>query len=514
MSTNVTAEGLEVENVVIGSGFGGAAVGCRLAQAGERVVMLEGGKNFPLGRGEVHTTGHGTRTIGHGHFQFDLGYGMSVVRGRGVGGGSLHYYGVREPAKPEIFLNGRWPADVRRATLDPYYEKVTRMLASNPVKANPLLGIPARGKTFIEAARLCRRAQGDPDWMKLAVYFDYAERETPAGVAQTRCVFCGECLLGCPGSASFAGNVNARNLLTLNYLAVAQQNGLRIFAEHYVEQIAKNADGSFTVVVRLGDPGPQSPDPQRITLRVTKRVVLAAGTLGTVEILLRSREHLGLHNPLLGQRFSGNGDFLVPTIVNIPLNMQPTAGPTITAGCDFSTKENHIFIQDLGLTPRSETIFKRLMDPERNIDYHRMGMLGMGTDAGDGELRLIDGRIVVIWKPEASLPMYREMIAAMRELAQVLGGDFAYPWGYDPLSGSGLLTAHPLGGAIMGETPESGVADAQGKVYGVEGLYVADGALVPSALAINPSFTISALAERVAFHLLHGREMRPGEADA
>lgn len=64
----------------------------------------------------------------------------------------------------------------------------------------------------------------------------------------------------------------------------------------------------------------------------------------------------------------------------------------------------------------------------------------------------------------------------------------------------------------MREDGKHGLVDAQGKVFGVDGLYVADGAMVSTALAINPSFTISALAERVAFHLLHGREMRPGEA--
>lgn len=517
MSSRATAEGLEVDNVVIGSGFGGAAVACRLAEAGQQVLLLEGGKEYPPGRGDVHVTGHGTRTIGHGHFQFDLGFGMHVVRGRGVGGGSLHYYGVREPAKKEIFENGRWPDEIRRYSLDPYYDKVSQMVNSGPVQANPVLGLPFRGRTYMEAARNCKRAQGDPDWMNLAVYFGDRPQPTLAGVDQTRCVFCGECLLGCPGSASFAGNVNARNLLTLNYLAEGRRRGLQIFAEHFVEKIVKNADGSFTITAKVGesDPlDPLGPPPQAITLRARKRLVLAAGTLGTVEILLKSQQDLTLSSPLLGQRFSGNGDFLVPTIVNIPLDMQPTAGPTITAGCDFSTARNHIFIQDLGLTPRAETIYKRLTDPVRSIDYHRMGMLGMGTDAGDGELRLVGGRIVVVWKPEASLPMYREMIAAMRELAQVLGGDFNYPFGYDPLTGGGLLTAHPLGGAVMGDSPATGVADAQGKVFGVDGLYVADGALVPSALAINPSFTISALAERVAFHMLHGREMRPGEAEA
>ena len=71
--------------------------------------------------------------------------------------------------------------------------------------------------------------------------------------------------------------------------------------------------------------------------------------------------------------------------------------------------------------------------------------------------------------------------------------------------------AHPLGDCVMGDTSEQGVVNSQGEVFGVPGLYVADGAIVPTALATNPSFTISALAERVAFFMVHGREMQAGD---
>lgn len=507
-----TAEGLAVEDLVIGSGFGGAAVACRLAEAGRGVAVLEGGKSYPLGLGAVNTTGHGTRTIRSGHFQIDLGYGMNVIRGRGVGGGSLHYYGVRLRAAPEIFDGPRWPRSITRELLDPYYDLAATVLPAGPIQPNPALGYPQRGATFKRGCDVCVRARGPAEDAPIAVYFGDQPRATPAGVDQTRCVYCGECLLGCPGSASFVGNVNARNLLTNNYLAIAKRHGARIFAEHFVERI-RQADGGFEVDVRLAgqDDDPTQPGAPRLTVRA-RRVVLAAGTLGTVEILLKSLETLSVASSRVGLDFSGNGDFLIPSIVNTVQDVQPTSGPTITATCDFSVGDysrggNKITLQDLGLTPKSKSLLEMLTQPEEQIDHHRLGLLGMGTDAGNGVLRLVDGRVMLFWNPADSLTLYHQIIAAMRELAQVLGGDFAYPAKYDPITGAGTLTAHPLGGAIMADAPERGVVDSLGRVFGVPGLYIADGSIISSALAVNPSYTITALAERIAQWMLHGREL-------
>lgn len=99
-------------------------------------------------------------------------------------------------------------------------------------------------------------------------------------------------------------------------------------------------------------------------------------------------------------------------------------------------------------------------------------------------------------------------------MSQQLGGNYANPSNYNPITGSGLITAHPLGGCVMSDSVDAGVVSPQGEVYGVPGLFVADGAIIPTALATNPSYTISALAERVAFWMLHGREMADGDSDA
>lgn len=511
MSKQNSAIGQAFDVVVIGSGFGGAAVACRLAQAGRKVAVLEQGKYFPPGPVNVQATGHGTSKIRHGHFIVDIGAGMNVIRGIGVGGGSLHYFGVRLRAHPEIFDNPRWPARITRKVLDPYYDLAGEMLRAEEVKPNPVQGPPVKGEAFIAAAKECRRCVGEPHYVPIAINTNREPVKTPAGLDQTRCVYCGECLIGCPPSQSFDGNVNSRALLTLNYLAVARNTGnAEIFPQHRVEQIRQSGK-EFEVDVAVLD------DEEVIgqgSIRA-KQVVVAAGTLGSTEVLLKSREKGGLKglSPKLGHFFSGNGDFLIPKTVNTPRNLQPKYGPSITVGADFSNKENKIFIEDLGAIPFVEGVIGTRKETAPQTDPYQLGYLGMGTDAANGELRLHDGEVRVYWDPADSLPLYRQMTECLKELSQQLGGDYQEPAGYNPVTGAGTITAHPLGGCVIADRPEDGVCNPQGEVYGAPGLFVADGSIIPTALATNPSYTISALAERVAFWMTHGREMVAGDVD-
>jgi cholesterol oxidase len=109
--------------------------------------------------------------------------------------------------------------------------------------------------------------------------------------------------------------------------------------------------------------------------------------------------------------------------------------------------------------------------------------------------------------------LYQQITDALRELSQQLGGTYQKPGPYNPVTGTGLITAHPLGGAVMSEHVENGVVDDRGQVHNIPNLFVADGSIIPTALATNPSFTISALAERVAFWMIHGREMTANDTD-
>lgn len=513
MTNQTSAADADFDVVVIGSGFGGAAVACRLAQAGRSVAILERGKEYPLGQGEWRTTGHGTRHRRHGHFMVDQGDGMNVIRGIGVGGGSLHYFGVRLRVYPEIFESSRWPHEITRKSLDPYYDLVGEMIPAQPIRANPVAGMPARGVAFQAAAEATRRAKGKPEWVPIAVHGEHAPKQTPAGVPVTRCVYCGDCILGCPPSATFDGNVNARELLTLNYLAVAKNHGALIFPEHFVQEVTKTAE-SFEILFTVGDHEEPQPEDLGPVARVRARqVVLAAGTLGSTEVLLRSRRHFPKLSTQLGQNFSGNGDFIYARTQRTALDLQPKSGPLIVAGADFSTETHKIYVEDLGAVPFLGAMLGVEKGRVTTRGRYEMRYLAMGTDASNGVLTLKDGRIWVEWDGTASLPLYREQQAALREMSQQLNGAYADPPGYDPVTGNGLLTAHPLGGCVMGDSIEQGVVDPKGEVFGVPGLYVADGAIVPTALGKNPSYTISALAERVAFRMLHDHDLAEGDSD-
>jgi cholesterol oxidase len=212
---------------------------------------------------------------------------------------------VRLRAHPEIFDRKGWPGSVNRKVLDPYYDLAGDILKAEPCQPNPVLGLPTRSEAFIAAAKNCTRCQREPHLVPIAVLTSQEPVQTPAGVPQTPCVYCGECLIGCPPPASFKGNVNARALLTLNYLALAQQHKAQIFPEHRVDRVRKVA-GGFEVDVTLRGEGPPNPHG---SLRA-KQVVLAAGTLGSTEVLLKSQKTLPPMSKKLGQQFSGNGDFL------------------------------------------------------------------------------------------------------------------------------------------------------------------------------------------------------------
>ncbi|RMD57841.1 MAG: GMC family oxidoreductase, partial [Nitrospirae bacterium] len=200
---------------------------------------------------------------------------------------------------------------------------------------------------------------------------------------------------------------------------------------------------------------------------------------------------------------------------------------------DFSTKKNQIFIEDLGFPdalawylegaiPSGNRVYRMMrfistylmraigLIGDNRIAHHLnhitgRGMtvrllpyLGMGSDAADGILRLNrKGNLDINWDNRNSLEMFKEMEDALRKLSKGIGGKYIT----SPLwlwPAKKLLTAHPLGGCRMSDDVENGVVDQYGRAWGYKGLYIADGSIVPTALSVNPSMTISALSERIA----------------
>jgi cholesterol oxidase len=517
--------------VVVGSGFGGAVTSCRLAEAGMKVLVLERGRRwspetFPRRPGDPWVWDQAHPEKRNGWLDFRLHRRVSVAQGAGVGGGSLIYANVQVDAPPQVFAEG-WPQEITHEALRPYYARVERMLNPRPV---PAPQAPLRQTLVRQGAEaLGHAARFRP--LPLAITFDEDwryERDTPFDPRHTRvwtnehgrqqgtCVHCGDCYLGCP--------VGARNTLDLNYLARAENLGAEVRPLHLARSISPEGRGYRVAYDRIQDrrllPGFVTAD----------RVVVAAGSLGSTELLLRCRDQyrsLPRLSRALGTRWSGNGDFL--TVAIQPQAVNPTHGPTITSVVDFldgSVRGKRFFLQDGGfpdyLRAAMESDLKfEWKDLQFNLmvfglawALRRQGALsrmmpwfGQAADAADGRLYL--GRrllapwrrkLKLAWKPAASRDAVNALYDTQREFARATGGR--------PLSAAlwtvfeSLVTPHPLGGCRMADTPEHGVVNHRGEVFGYPRLHVADGAVVPCALGLNPSKTIAALAERIAERML------------
>ena len=330
------------------------------------------------------------------------------------------------------------------------------------------------------------------------------------GVDQGTCVHLGECDLGCP--------VNARNTLDLNYLAVAKRNGARILPLHIARTIAPVAAGGYEV--RADEIVNNTLEARTFTAEF---VVVAAGSLGSTELLLRSRGAGTLQNlsTRLGEGWSSNGDFLTPAIHPFR-DVDPSRGPTITAAIDLLDGEymsKPIFVEDGGLPdlawnalqqastdPTANDLLRNttatLMPVLASINILRkvMPWFAQARDAADGRLSIRNDKLFLEWDIAASEETINAVASVHRKLAMLTQGMALTPLPWT--IGRDLITPHPLGGCNMGATTASGVVDAAGEVFGHPGLFVADGAIVPKAIGLNPSRTIAALAEHIATGLV------------
>ena len=517
--------------IVIGSGFGGAVTACRLSEKGGRVLVLERGrrwepKDYPRDTGDAWIWDQKEPHKQNGWIDLRFFDDMIVAQGAGVGGGSLIYANVFVRPKPEIFNQG-WPPEITYEELAPHYETAGNMLE---VQEIPDSQLTERFKLMREAAdaighgdrfrKLPIAVTFNPDWnYDLEDPFSEEHSKTfinAHGVEQGTCIHLGNCDIGC--------DVRARNTLDLNYLAVAEKHGAEIRPLHMVTAIEPYENGYQVTFDRLEGGrrvrGSASAD----------RVVLGAGSVGSTEILLRCRSQyktLPTLSPFLGRNWSSNGDFLTPAYHG-DRRVSPTQGPTITSAVDFldgSVDNEQFFIEDGGFPDvlgnflyervggqhkgrRAKILFGALQELLRGRDplNHLMPWFAQGIDAADGRLYL--GRkwyapwrrvVKLDWDIDRSEAVINAIVAMHKRLAEATNGRPLVPPTWTVLKN--LVTPHPLGGCNMGTTSANGVVNHLGEVFGHERLYVADGAIVPEAVGLNPSRTIAALAERIAVHI-------------
>jgi cholesterol oxidase len=511
----------DFDAIVVGSGFGGAITSCRLAEGGYRVLVLERGRRwdvqtYPREVNDPWIWDQSAPNLRNGWFDLRIFKHMSVIQGAGVGGGSLVYANIFIPAKERTFQAG-WPPEITFAELQPHYARTGAMLNAKPV---PEKQWPERTKLVRDAAQ--RTGHGDKfEPLELAVSFDpdwtYDQPNPHApsrsktfqnaqGQPQGTCVHLGNCDIGC--------DVAARNTLDLTYLPVAEKHGAVVRPLHLVTGIAPEPDGYRVSYNRIESPN-------LVAGSATARlVILGAGSLGSTELLLRCRDQ---HHTLtgissqLGVGWSSNGDFLTPAIHPFRA-VKPTRGPTITAAINLLDGGAHgqdVFIEDGGLpdllggflsrwtsNPPPNELARIVVESLRplltadNLTEHVMPWFAQARDAADGRMSLKNGKLDLDWDIAASRPTMEAVVQMHQELARATGGMALTPltWTFS----QDLITPHPLGGCRMGRSAADGVVGHNGEVFGHRNLFVADGAIVPKAIGLNPSRTIAALAERIA----------------
>ena len=515
----------EWDFVVVGSGFGGSVSALRLVEKGYRVLVLEKGKRFTPE--EYPRTNWNLPkwlwlpSVGfRGLFKMTFLPHVTALSGVGVGGGSLVYANTLPVPRDEFFAAPSWGglADWK-GELARHYDVARRMLGTTP---NPRMTPPD------EVLRAVGEEIGRGDsWhpTEVAVYFGNPEVTVPdpffggEGPERTGCRSCGACMIGC--------RHGAKNTLDMNYLWLAERRGLSIEADTEVTWVRPRSSGGFEVTARHG----RSPFP---FLRARKtynarNVVFAGGVLGTVELLLKLKESPdGL--PGLSDRL---GEF-VRTNSEVLMGVVSDSGEDLSQGIAIGSilqTDEHSHLEPVRY-PAGSGFFRLLAMPHAPGDTvlrrfrnatgvlfrhplktlkawltpdwakHTMILLYMRTVEGTLRMKLARGLRTGFRRGlstgDGTGPQAKAWVPEATELARKVErrlGGFTQSLLTETILGI-PTTAHILGGCCMGASEASGVIDHRHRVFGYEGLFVIDGSSISANPGVNPSLTITALAER------------------
>jgi cholesterol oxidase len=511
--------------IVVGSGFGGSVSALRLAEKGYSVAVLECGKrfrdeDFPKSTWDLRRYFWAPRLGLRGIFRLTPFKDVSVVSGCGVGGGSLGYANTLYVPPSDFFKDPQW-GDLEdwESTLAPHYAEAQRMLGvvvhDRDDPADQLL------REYGEQIGVGDTYQKTP----IGIYLDNPG-ETVAdpffggeGPDRTGCMQCGRCMVGCPHGA--------KNTLVKNYLWLAEQRGVQVLPDRTVTEVRPlgAADGSDGYAIASERSGLLR---RRGVRTLTARgVVVAAGPLGTNKLLQRCR--LGGALPRVSSRLgelvrTNSESILAVTVpddypedltkrVAITSSIYPdphTHIETVTYGEDGNSMHllYTLMVGDgtrmtrplklLAQILRHPGRFAKTLWP-RNWSRRTIIVLVMQTLDNAIALRPTlkrngDVRLQTEQDSERPMPTF---IPAANDFAEWLAertGGVAQSSTSEALMNI-PTTAHILGGAVIGHSPEDGVVDSHQRVFGYENLLVCDGAAVPANVGVNPSLTITALAE-------------------
>lgn len=514
--------------VIIGSGFGGAVSAMRLAEKGYSVAVLEAGKRWteqtlPKSNWDVRKYLWFPLLRCFGVQAVSVLPGVLALHGKGVGGGSLVYANTLMQPQEEVFEGSEWPQTVAwNIELNTPFARAKKMLG---VTQN--VAMLHAEKALLNTAR----AMGFEHSFHptdVGVFFGEAGQvaDDPyfngEGPTRTGCTFCGACMVGC--------RVGAKNTLEKNYLYFAEKRGTKIFAETSVEKVTPQEHG-FVVETRV------------TTALLTKRraifgerVVVAAGVLGTLKLLFKNRDvykTLPKVSQKLGAFVRTNGESLLGATqldasgpdfskgVAIGAAFHPDAVTKIEAvkyasGSGFMRLLAVPLVGAGGKCLRPLKLFcSVIMRAPRVLrlllvrDWARQSVILLVMQSIDQKMDLVFKRApwlcglrLLRAREKSRVPCYFDVAQqAAQTLAKEIKGEpqnifsevmFGIP-----------ATAHLLGGCCLAQSEALGVVNERHEIFAYPGLFVCDGSVIPSNLGVNPSLTISALAERFVDQFPH-----------
>lgn len=515
--------------VIVGSGFGGSVAALRLAEKGYRVRVYEAGRRF-----EDDDFAKTSWNLRRYLWAPMLGcYGVQrihrlphvmILAGAGVGGGSLNYANTLYQPGPAFFQDPQWRGIAEwESELSPHYATAKRMLGvvEHYPHTGPVERIMAGAADDLGVGSTFRRAP-------VGVWFGKpGERTTDPffggeGPDRTGCTLCGNCMVGC--------RVGAKNTLMKNYLALAERRGVSIEALRTVSEVRELPGGGFAVTTQRS--GAWFRHGRRTV--TAEQVVLAGGTWGTQQLLHRMKASgtLPRVSDALGRLTRTNSEALDGAVATaVPESLELARGIAITTSFHVDDRTHVENVRygpgsnlmgalatvlvpgDRGLGTRLGSLIRQVLrSPVRQFRlgnlrrWSERGIIALVMQTADNSLTLSlrrrFGRLVMTsaqghGEPNPShLPQAHTAAAAIARRVEQEGGVSAEARGSWPEVFGIPLTAHFLGGAVISASPEDGVIDPYHRVWGHPGLHVVDGSAVPANPGVNPSLTITALAER------------------
>tara|TARA_B100000029_G_scaffold92901_1_gene82831 strand:+ start:4566 stop:6158 length:1593 start_codon:yes stop_codon:yes gene_type:complete len=511
----------EYDVVIVGSGFGGSVSALRLAEKGYKVLVVEKGRrynslDFAKTNWNLRKYFWMPKLFLYGIQCISFLKDVFILHGVGVGGGSLVYANTLLKPPKEAFLSSNWPDKNWFKKLEPFYECAKKMLGATKAKK-----FAETDKILNDVAKNMGK-ESTFSKVNVGVYFGKrgVEEKDPYfggdGPPRSGCIYCGGCMIGC--------RYNAKNTLDKNYLFLAEKRGAKILSEYEVLDIKNNNQGYKLSIKKTTGIKKQS-----YVLKASK-VVLSGGVMGTVKLLLKckAKKYLPNISKSLGNYVRTNSESIIAVKSNKLSKSNYTDGLAISAGFHpnkdtyietvrFGKGQNALgllatfmpnrkkvfnsliitwlfriirypnkFIKNIFPYKWSEkTLILLVMQPIDNflkLNYKRrwwrIGGYSMNSNSKTGK------------KIPSFIPVGEEVA---KKISNINKGDQLTTY-MDALFGI-PTTAHILGGACIGKNEESGVVNERFEVYNYPNLYVIDGSVIPSNLGVNPSLTITAMAE-------------------